>query len=52
MSEWKNTEIGIIPKNAEVRELEDCINLVIDHRGKTPNSCYADRKGRNLNGIK
>ncbi|MCC5634220.1 restriction endonuclease subunit S [Nostoc sphaeroides CHAB 2801] len=36
MSEWKDTEIGLLPKDSELKELGDCINLIIDHRGKTP----------------
>lgn len=36
MSEWKDTEIGKLPIDAELVELETCIDLIIDHRGKTP----------------
>ncbi len=30
------SEIGLIPKDAFVEELGNCIELIIDHRGKTP----------------
>jgi type I restriction enzyme S subunit len=36
MSEWKYTEIGKIPIDAELVQLESCLDLIIDHRGKTP----------------
>lgn len=33
---YKETEMGLIPEEWEIKEFEDCIPLVIDHRGKTP----------------
>jgi len=42
MSEWKETEIGSIPIDAEIKELRECIELIIDHRGKTPKKLGGD----------
>ena len=42
MSKLKETEIGLIPIDAEINELRDCIELIIDHRGKTPKKLGGD----------
>ncbi len=34
--EMVNSELGEIPKGWEVRKLKDCVEIIIDHRGKTP----------------
>ena len=33
---FKQTEIGIIPKDWEMKEIEKCLEKIIDYRGKTP----------------
>ena len=30
------TDIGIVPNDATIVSLEDCLSVIIDHRGKTP----------------
>ncbi|MBN1577364.1 MAG: restriction endonuclease subunit S [Chitinispirillaceae bacterium] len=42
MSTWKETEIGILPADAELVELDSCLSLIIDHRGKTPKKMGGD----------
>lgn len=42
MSEWKETEIGKLPIDAELIELDKCLGLIIDHRGKTPKKLGGD----------
>lgn len=34
--EMVDSELGEIPKGWEVKKFEDCLKLIIDHRGKTP----------------
>lgn len=42
MSECIDTEIGRIPIDAEIKDLGECISLIIDHRGKTPKKLGSD----------
>lgn len=42
MSEWKEEEIGKIPEDAILMELGNCIDLIIDYRGKTPKKLDSD----------
>ena len=42
MNKWKKTEIGKIPTEAKIYPLDDCIDLIIDHRGKTPKKLGSD----------
>jgi len=42
MSEWKEEEIGKIPEDAKLMELGNCIDLIIDYRGKTPKKLDSD----------
>jgi len=43
MSEWKeDEEIGKVPFDAKIMELGNCIDLIIDHRGKTPKKLGSD----------
>lgn len=42
MSEWKGSDIGDIPIEAKLIELGECLELIIDHRGKTPRKLGSD----------
>jgi len=42
MSKWKEEEIGKIPEDAILMELGNCIDLIIDYRGKTPKKLDSD----------
>ena len=36
MERFKQTEIGMIPEDWEVKSCEECMESIIDYRGKTP----------------
>ena len=38
----KDSEIGTIPSDAKIMDLGDCIETIIDHRGKTPKKLGSD----------
>ncbi len=40
--EMVDSELGEIPKGWEVRKLKDCVEIIIDHRGKTPTKLGSD----------
>jgi restriction endonuclease S subunit len=42
MNESQETEIGRLPEDVELIELGRCIDLIIDHRGKTPKKLGSD----------
>jgi type I restriction enzyme S subunit len=35
-TKFKQTEVGLIPEDWELRELKDIVSIIIDNRGKTP----------------
>lgn len=42
MNEFQETEVGKLPSEAKLIELGKCIDLIIDHRGKTPKKLGSD----------
>lgn len=40
--EWKETDLVTIPAHWNIRQLSECINTVIDYRGKTPKKLGGD----------
>ena len=43
---YKQTEVGVLPEDWEVRQLKDIVSKIIDNRGKTPP--YSDNKNIEL----